>query len=210
MTVEENIKEQHAALGRFVEAFESMVNEVRSVCIKMLQRTPEDWELLNIVFHHNALTAKPLFEIMRALLAQILNDKSRIAAHGIDNADRDGFFGVLREIAGEYSELVNMRNNLLHGTWFIGYADADNPDAAKFFVNKFPAAATGLKLVDLPVSIEELDGLSVRCNRTRTWIGMVEACFVFSKTGLKFKEHFRRDGTKWMLKLAGDDEKPLR
>jgi hypothetical protein len=134
---------------------------------------------------------------------------SKRVTHGIDNADRDGFFGVLREIDGEYSDLVNMRNNLLHGTWFIGFVDADNPEAAKFFVNKFTASATGLKLVDLPVSAKELDSLTARCNRTRTWIGMVEACFVFSKSGLKFKEHFRHRGKQWMLMLSGGTEEPL-
>ena len=209
MSAAENVQKQYAAIGRFVEAFESMVNEVRSVCIKMLQRRSEDWELLNIVFHHQSLTANPLFEIMRAMIAQILGDDSKRAAHNIDNADRDGFFGVLKGIADEYSDLVKMRNNLLHGTWFIGFADDNNPDAAKFFVNKFTASATGLKLIDLPVSVEELDKLTARCNTARTWIGMVEACFVFSKTGFKFKEHFRHDGKYWTLRLAGGTEKRL-
>ena len=89
-----NTKEQYEALGRFVEAFELMVDEIRGICgdcvsmtvgaIKPVKPDDKSWEewikeegdrrhLISIPFHHQGMTAKPLFDIMRAIVAEIVN-----------------------------------------------------------------------------------------------------------------------------------------
>jgi len=113
---EKNTKEQYEALGRFVEAFEAMVDKARSVSIELLSRSAAHEDLVTIALHHPAMTAKPLFEIMRAIIAEVLKDDH----HKLHN-DRHLFAAVLRQISAEYMTLVSTRNNLLHGTWFVGY-----------------------------------------------------------------------------------------
>jgi hypothetical protein len=82
---------QYEALGRFVEAFEAMVNETRFVSISILSRASARANLLNVVFHHSALSAKPLFEIMRALVADFIKQPDlKIAIK-----DRETFLGVM-------------------------------------------------------------------------------------------------------------------
>src|ERR1700730_4099177 len=66
-TYEKNTKEQYEALGRFVEAFEAMVNEVRESTIALIERDGKHRRLIEIVLHHQVLTAKPLYEIFRAV-----------------------------------------------------------------------------------------------------------------------------------------------
>jgi hypothetical protein len=66
-------RDQYEALGRFVEAFEAMVAETRETCINLLARSGRHRDLIEIAFHHNVLTAKPVYEIMRAIIAELVN-----------------------------------------------------------------------------------------------------------------------------------------
>jgi hypothetical protein len=166
-----NTKEQYEALGRFVEAFEAMVNEARSTCIDILSIESSQERLLEVVFHHSALTAKPLFEIMRALIAEQLKHIVKISIKDIDV-----FRGVLSDIATEYFDLANTRNNLLHGTWYIGYQNTIDPNSETFRVNKYKPTKSGLAADDLPKEAGELLKLRDRCEKTRSWIGLLVEC----------------------------------
>jgi hypothetical protein len=52
---EKNAKEQYEALGRFVEAFEYMVRQVRGTCLEMLASSWEHGELVDVALNHPAL-----------------------------------------------------------------------------------------------------------------------------------------------------------
>jgi hypothetical protein len=212
-----NTKDQYEALGRFIEAFEMMVNEVREVSIEIVSRDGKHYELVQVPFHHGALTAKPLYEIMRALIAEVIHDsidyhKSKEAGV-IDNdpplavsstgaplnftiADRDVFFGVLKFIADEYNDLVTKRNNLLHATWFIGYVSTDDPNASEFYVRKYTTAKGGLTALPLPKNAAELKNLAERCDAVRTWIAWLQSCLKGEDSIL---DRFESSGGKWFF-----------
>src|SRR5712692_4007614 len=86
-----NTKEQYEALGRFVEAFEAMVNEARSSSIGLLANDEDHEKLVDVAFHHPALSAKPLFEIMRTIIAELLKQPKL----NISVKERDTFFAIL-------------------------------------------------------------------------------------------------------------------
>jgi hypothetical protein len=216
-TYEENVKEQYEALGRFVEAFESMVNETREDCIELLAKDGRHRELIEVVLHHSSLTSKPLFEIFRAVIAHIIEstiaaqaEKEKgvvdldppliLDAHGkpwcVSTQDREAFFGATKTIADEYTDLANKRNNLLHATWFIGYRGADDPSCAEFYVRKYTAAKRGLETVELPKNAAELLGLAKRCEVTTGWITWLHDCI---GGWSKLQERFQREGAKWFL-----------
>jgi hypothetical protein len=75
--LQENINAQLMALGRFIEAFELMVDEVSDYCVMLICRslasTTENHPLVEIAFHHQVMTAKPLYDIMRAIIAEIIS-----------------------------------------------------------------------------------------------------------------------------------------
>jgi hypothetical protein len=59
-----------------------MVNEVREICIESVckgVRSSERERLVEIPFHHQNMTAKPFFDIMRAIIAEIVC----YTAHGL-------------------------------------------------------------------------------------------------------------------------------
>jgi uncharacterized protein YutE (UPF0331/DUF86 family) len=168
-----NTKAQYEALGRFVEAFESMVNETRETSVDILTRDAiKDRHLLEVAFHHSALTAQPLFEIMRALIADFIKDPE----FQISIKDRDNFAGVLAEIAQEHSALTSERNKLLHGTWFVGYVSPDDPNAENFYINKYKPTKTGLAKQAVPKRAEELLKLRDRCEAVRNWLALLNSC----------------------------------
>src|SRR5258707_5279501 len=97
---EKNTRAQYEALGLFVESFEMMVNEVREICIERLCSGlggSERERLTEIPFHHQAMTAKPLFDIMRAIIAEIVNIPTNF-----HYANRGTFKSVLGCLEGEY------------------------------------------------------------------------------------------------------------
>lgn len=197
-----NTTEQYAELGRFVVSFELMINEVRSNCIGLLGRDATHRGFIAIPFHHYAFSAKPLIEVWRAIVAELVNPKPPPAREPGDEAvaigindptmlyDADGkpirftkgeieiFQGVLKVIQDEFNDLANKRNNLLHATWFVGFPSRTDPHRAEFLVSKYTTNKNGLAPLDLPKKATELSELSHRCDRVRDWVGWVDSCLI--------------------------------
>ena len=157
---EKNTKEQYESLGRFVEAFELMVHEARISGIDLisLDGSKRIKRMDEIAFYHQSLTAKPLFEMFRATMMETVTDPDFRKKHEISDIDCEYFAGVFTAASAEYNDLVNKRNNLLHGTWFIGYPSEEDEHSSTFHVHKGVVTKTRLSSVELPF---------VRSNRAR-------------------------------------------
>jgi hypothetical protein len=193
--LKKNTTEQYAALGRFVEAFELMVNEVREICIERICHSigsSEREQLIEIAFHNQAMTAKPLFDTMRAIIAEIVNVPA--SPH---YANRNTFKKVLSWVETEYNHLYNKRNELLHGTWLVGYVSQDDPDAKEFVVRKYKTSADGLARAQLPKNATELLNLVTRCDDARMWLAHIDFCL---QDKLSITDFFKQErGQAWKL-----------
>lgn len=212
-TLAKNTKEQYEALGRFVETFELMVDEVRGDCIdRIWEAVTVDTalpfhrdehrrkQLIEISFHHQNMTAKPLWDIMRSIIAEILAQDTHPY-----HADRHDFKRLLGFMEAEYSALYNKRNELLHGTWEIGYVSDADPHSEKFRVRKFKTTADGLvEATGLPQDVSELRDLAHRCDKLRQWIAEVSFCM--RKKNWPLSKHFKRDGKAWFHRLRPTSE----
>jgi hypothetical protein len=140
---ERNRAAQFEALGRFVQAFEDMVDEARVLCmdiISYLSGGPisdqnQHRTMLHIVFYHQSMSAKPIFELMRAMIGQMLNDPEFRLRRGINHEDRFAFLEILKRINAEYQELTAIRN-VLHGIWSIGIPWDEDSDDSGFSLYK--------------------------------------------------------------------------
>ena len=193
---EQNTKEHYEHLGRFVEAFEATVQEARDACIDLLGHDRQQKRLIEIAFRQQALTANPTFEIMRAVIIEIIDDAIK---DGALKADRNAFLGLMKFIADEYDDLVKMRNALLHATWFVGYQSVDDPASSEFYVRKFAVTKQGLSPLELPKNARQLEELSHRCDNTRTWIGLLVNCVKGSE---RLEDLFEQKGGRWFLRLG--------
>jgi hypothetical protein len=194
-----NTTEQYAALGRFVEAFELMVNEVREICIENICASvggiQQRERLIEIAFHHQSMTAKPLFDIMRTIIAETVNVEA--SPH---YADRMAIKKLLGHIEAEYNHLYNKRNELIHGTWMIGFVSHDNPDAREFVVRKYKTTSDGLAEAQLPKNAIELLDLVTRCDEARTWLGYLGFCL---QEGTRITEVFKQQpGESWKFYIS--------
>lgn len=221
---QKNTKEQYEMLGRFVEAFELMVHEVREASIELTGRDGRNRALLEVTFHHQALTAKPLFDIFRVTIVEILNDvlqEQKDRAEGIYESDpplvvdrngnpfpltlkdRDTVLGVIGFIQGKYESLVNRRNDLLHGTWFVGFVSVDDPHSANFHIRKLRGTKKGLSNVDdLPKSANELKSLTDQCGALRNWISWLGSCL---RDSVRIADTFQfTEGTWWFVTPQGN------
>jgi hypothetical protein len=184
-----NTTEQYAALGRFVEAFEMMVNEVREICIERVcdgVGSRERERLVEIAFHNQSMTAKPLFDIMRATIAELVS-----APTSQHYADRATFKKLLSHIETEYSHLYSKRNELLHGTWLVGYVSDIDPDAKQFVVRKYKTTADGLtRAKGLPKNAIELLDLVTRCDDARMWLSYIDHCL---QDKISINDFFKQD-----------------
>jgi hypothetical protein len=174
------------------------VNEVREICIERVCDgigSSERERLIEIPFHHQVMTAKPLFDIMRAIIAETVN-----APTSPHYQDRTTIRKLLSHIETEYSGLHSKRNELIHGTWFVGYTSNDDPDAKEFVVRKYKTTSDGLtEAQSLPKNASELLDLARRCDETRTWLGHVDYCLQDKRP---ISEFFKKNGQDWKLFLT--------
>src|SRR5947207_2364955 len=85
--------EQFEAIGRFVQAFELMVDAVRYGLLQLTARDPKHQRLLNIVFHYKSMTASPLIDIFRAIIAEIVLD----ADYKIQKSESDAALKIMAQ-----------------------------------------------------------------------------------------------------------------
>lgn len=171
-TYHKNTKEQYEALGRFVEGFEAMVDEVRTCSVDIIasKLNPFQKTLIAVSFFHPGTTAKHLYDIFIALISKSLQSDFFRKDGNIEREDVPLFASVLSQVNSEYEELCKKRNGLLHGTWYVGYQDGADPDSGTFHVSRFSVGGKGLVPLPMPKTAAELQKLTARCDEVRNWI----------------------------------------
>lgn len=183
--------EQFAALGRFVQAFEGMVSAFRSSIIFVFGGGLHNQQLLNILLHHRAMTAQPLFEVMRAHYAVKLDQLGDSA----DPAERAVVDAAMSYLSRECNDLFSIRNNLLHGSWYIGWASQDQEDFSKILAYKHKVGGSGLSTASMPASSADLDALTARCVAAEALVVRINGGFLL---GQRVRFNIRKDGDAWV------------
>jgi hypothetical protein len=197
MAYTENVREQYIALGKFIAAFERMVDLVRTSCIGLLEPNLNDQKLVEVIFHHQVLTAQPLFDILRALIFTTINDRAYIEKHSVTEKEQNDINGVLTTIASSYMDLLKKRNNLLHATWQFGHPIDPFADPINFKVSKRTVTKTGLSRVLLPNDVKGLDQLRIRCEATTSWIWELFRCLPHTVGKRRVHDSFKFVNGRW-------------
>ena len=209
---DKNTKKQYEELGRFVVAFEEMINDVRELCIFILADLDLSLQtFVSVAFHHQALTAKPLLDIIRTLIAEVGKDKDARKKYKIEDNSQKIMEGVLDLISKEYMDLANTRNNLLHGTWYVGFTGPEDLEGREFYVKKLGTTKTGLTPLELPKTDGELHDLTKRCGKVRYWLLSINSCFMLRDGAERLKKKFWYDAKKkqwWAHTPTGDETLP--
>jgi hypothetical protein len=202
--------EVHAALGRYVEAFEQTVMWIRTGCVLLSSimaqttKTVQQQTLMNIVFNHRSMTADNLLRIYRSMVAEIANDKDT----GIPEKERAAIDGVLRQFDKEFQEAVSKRNDYLHGTWFIGLRNEAAEDWSAIGFSRAKATNEGLKFVEGPKSAADIDALTKESERLADFLLRFHGCFLAdlthqTKSATNVSENFILEKKRWAVKQSG-------
>lgn len=171
-------KEKYEALGRFLEAFELMVYSVREECISLIDADSLNKDrtdmLLKIVLHHSSLSAGPLSEIMRFMIAGIVTSHDSI----FNENDKADVLNLLEYMADRFRGAVEKRNNLLHATWYIGsWFDPKKDDFSEIYAEKLKGGVSGIGKIDLPRDINKMVKYTWDFNRLQ-WLSTALGIFV--------------------------------
>ena len=177
---------QYAALGRFVQAFEEMIRAIRIANTFLLGGNLLMQQRHNVLLHHQAMTAWPLFQVMRSLYGV------RVQQMGseLDPEELRVLNEALRYLSTEIQSLINMRNTLLHGTWAIGWVSQDQEDFSQLDVFNFQVRSSGIELAETPKSVTELDAITQRCAEAGALVQKINVAFTaFSPPRVRFNIH---------------------
>lgn len=184
-------RNQFAALGLFIQNFEDVVSVMRAECGRILRGgslgLPNvnskvvllHWNICSLVFHHEAMTAKPIADLWQALTfeqcrAMVLLD--RLSERGSKIANE-----IASEIANEFREIIPTRNHLVHGSWHIGRWLPNEDDFSKMRVEKHKVTKNGLILRDdMPKSFDELMALAKQNQAILGKLGRFLQYFIFT------------------------------
>ena len=158
---ESQTKEQFEALGRFVQSFEQMVSAIRHGLEMRLQcESSNMYYFTRMIFHHRALTAQPLWELYRGV---VYIDVSEIRP--TDQSDVTKFHSTLQVIGKEVISLIEQRNNIIHGTPYIGWASESQDEFSDLSIHKIGVSTKGHKMYVTPKSAQDIFQLVARCER---------------------------------------------
>lgn len=172
-------REQFAALGQFVQAFEVVVANLRRDCGQITRgskrgitmdgrsiTTITQWRISELIFSHNVMTAQPLLILWRALLYE-----ATLAILDLSEEGRTIALAVATQIAGDFTKVIECRNDIIHATWQIGHPFSWE-DPTRIMVGKTAVTAKGLTAKDsLPTSAGELYVLTRSCYGINNMLG---------------------------------------
>jgi len=201
--------EQYAELGRFVQAFEEVVLWTRMTCLHLLPaRNGKEQQLTNILLHHRAMTAAPLFECMRALYGETMKQEGE----AIIPEEVKVINGVLKQSASDMELLVSRRNTLLHATWYIGYGNHETTDFSKITSHKGKPSKDGMNYSNAIKDLDELRDLTTQCGELRDVLSLLLAAFkvglLKKNEGPRARYNFEKINGRWCKKKKqskGDD-----
>jgi hypothetical protein len=185
--------EQFASIGRFVQEFELLVDALRSFPVLYLSDgIPRRQRLISIILHHQVMTAGPLMAIYRNMIFEMLTQEGAAQSQ----QEKDATRSVLRHICTRVQKLTETRNELLHGTWFIGWARAEETDSSTMSGRRLEGTKQGLEERPLPETVAAMDALTEEARSVKDLVLRLQTCFYPKRRSVR--GNFTQDGDHWL------------
>ena len=152
---ESQTTEQYAALGQFMTEFEQICQTLRLWFVFLLGgKGLKDQTVANIIVGNQAFSAGPLIEMMEGLVGHLVGDavKRKIITKEEAKVGKD----IFGKTASRFRKLTKIRNRIVHGTWFIGWASPEQTDFSEMHGYKPSPNKKGMAIKELPKSVDEM------------------------------------------------------
>ena len=114
VTRDSQMKELHRAIGEFAVAFESVTHQEWRCILWLLESAGlKDNQIVQI------LVADYTAELMRVMLQSLI---------GHIRPENPAEKAIVKNLLVRHQKLISRRNDVLHGTWFIGYGNEETTD----------------------------------------------------------------------------------
>lgn len=111
------VKDLYAAIGKACVDFEHLCHSLRVTILHMLQAHGLSNQRVSQVMMAD-LTAQPLLSIYQALIAETLKLT-------------EGEQRICDKLCSQIKSLIERRNDIVHATWFVGWAGSEDKDFSK-------------------------------------------------------------------------------
>lgn len=154
----------HAAIGRFVVEFEQMCFAMSTAVLFALHNAGlRDQQLGNAMLA--GLTASPLREMTLSVFAHLYRDDAASLT-------------IVRELAARTQTLTNTRNEIIHSTWFIGWASPEDTDFSRASGMKHKNTKAGPVASSLSHSVTEFDRETANAKELAVLYHQLLACLL--------------------------------
>jgi hypothetical protein len=160
-------EEQYSALGRCVVHFELLVNAMRVGIVTILEQNGlRNQQLTNILLAN--ITAAPLKQVLQAIVGQVVR---------LNSTER----GICDRIFERVEALTKRRNEIVHGTWFIGWVGVEDVDFSVARGHKLTRGKTGASVKSLDCSASDLRRFAAECDATTQLVFRLCGCVATSR-----------------------------
>lgn len=159
---DEQTEDLYAAIGRFAVEFEHVCHRMRVIIMTILGKEGlANDKVMQILLSEQ--TAEPLRGVVVSLIyeTQTLSDTDRKIVHKI-----------LKEI----QDLTKLRNDVIHGTWFIGWVSSDDTEFTDALGIKFKKDKDGVATKNFSWKKNDFDELTEKAKELTNLLARLSGC----------------------------------
>lgn len=200
-TYEQQTTSLYAGLGEFVARFELVVFAMRQNLIQLWSggSVPAQALVQSAVAE---LTADPIAKIFLASHATAIRQSA------LEESEKAAGEKILADICKQVRAMITTRNEVVHGTWFIGWAAETDTDFSVADGHKPVNTKAGVEHRDISRNREQFDELIDECRRLVDLVNRVGHVVLsgrsFSKNFITVDKKVTLEPQFWTFKKKGD------
>jgi hypothetical protein len=159
---EAHVGEIYRAIGRYCVSFEHLSHTMQTGIILLFQKGGlNNQKLVHIVLAE--LTSYPLKSILQAMIGELADlsiEEKRICD----------------KIFSKTGKLIEQRNDIIHSTWFVGWANEQDTDFSDAGGYKLSRGKSGAGIKSFEYTAQDFDRFASECEAVAELIGRLWNC----------------------------------
>lgn len=168
--------ELHSAIGEFIVEFEQVCQAICNNIIFILHKDGlRNQKLAHVILA--GLTADPLRSMLQSLILEVRE---------LDEYETK----IIKNIFKRFKELSEKRNDIVHSTWYIGWASEDETDFSVAYGGKYYRSATSNERKNFEVTSQYFHELTKEAKKLQYLFIQLNGCLL---ADLSIKNNFILD-----------------
>lgn len=163
---QEQTNDLYRAYGRFAVAFEHICSNIHHTIAGLLHHEGlRNRQVSNVLLA--GMTAEPLRALLIALVREVKRDLS------VED------WKIFDKLMHQFQQMIGQRNDVIHSTWFIGYASVQDTDFSNASGYKHHRNKKGASVKTFDVSVSHFDSLADQAGELASLFMQLDACFAY-------------------------------